>query len=54
MSDVSEKGSDFIRNLGDAARQNPLSAALIGMGRFVAFHWWPNRGKGRGVCPQPI
>jgi hypothetical protein len=37
MSDVSEKGSDFIRNLGDAARQNPLSAALIGMGVLWLF-----------------
>lgn len=32
MSDISEKGSDFIRDLGDAARKNPVSAALIGMG----------------------
>jgi hypothetical protein len=37
MSDVSEKGSDFIRDLGDAARQNPLSAALIGMGVLWLF-----------------
>jgi len=37
MSDVSEKGSDFIRDLGDAARQNPLSAALIGMGILWLF-----------------
>jgi hypothetical protein len=37
MSDVSEKGSDFIRDLGDAARQNPLSAALIGMGFLWLF-----------------
>ena len=37
MSGVSEKGSDFIRDLGDAARQNPLSAALIGMGVLWLF-----------------
>ena len=37
MSDVSEKGSDFIRNLSDAAHQNPLSAALIGMGVLWLF-----------------
>jgi hypothetical protein len=37
MSDVSEKGSDFISDLGDAARQNPLSAALIGMGVLWLF-----------------
>ena len=32
MNNVSEMGSDFIQHLGDAARKNPLSAALIGMG----------------------
>jgi hypothetical protein len=32
MSNVSERGMDFVRDLGDAARKNPLSAALIGMG----------------------
>jgi hypothetical protein len=32
MSDISEKGSDFVSDLGDAARRNPISAALIGMG----------------------
>jgi hypothetical protein len=37
MSDISEKGSDFIRDLGDAARKNPLSAALIGMGVLWLF-----------------
>jgi hypothetical protein len=37
MSDISEKGSDFIRDLGDAARKNPVSAALIGMGVLWLF-----------------
>ncbi len=37
MSDISEKGSDFIRDLGDAARKNPISAALIGMGVVWLF-----------------
>jgi hypothetical protein len=37
MSDISEKGSDFVRDLGDAARRNPLSAALIGMGVLWLF-----------------
>jgi len=37
MSDISEKGSDFIRDLGDAARKNPLSAALIGTGVLWLF-----------------
>jgi hypothetical protein len=37
MSDVSERGMDFVRDLGDAARKNPLSAALIGMGVLWLF-----------------
>jgi hypothetical protein len=37
MNNVSEKGSDFIRDLGDAARKNPVSAALIGMGILWLF-----------------
>jgi hypothetical protein len=37
MSDASEKGSSFIRDLSDSARQNPLSAALIGMGVLWLF-----------------
>ncbi len=32
MNNLSEQGSDFLRDLGDAARRNPVSAALIGMG----------------------
>jgi hypothetical protein len=37
MSDISEKGSEFVRDLGDAARKNPISAALIGMGVLWLF-----------------
>jgi hypothetical protein len=37
MSDMSDKGSDFVRDLAEAARQNPLSAALIGMGVILLF-----------------
>jgi hypothetical protein len=37
MSDISEKGSDFVRDLGEAARKNPLSTALIGMGILWLF-----------------
>jgi hypothetical protein len=37
MSDVSEKASDFVRDLGEAARKNPISAALIGMGVVWLF-----------------
>jgi hypothetical protein len=32
MSETSERASDFVRDLGDAVRKNPVSAALIGMG----------------------
>jgi ElaB/YqjD/DUF883 family membrane-anchored ribosome-binding protein len=37
MNDMSEKTSGFVRDLGQAARQNPLSAALIGMGVLWLF-----------------
>jgi hypothetical protein len=37
MSEVEEKTSGFIDSLGDAARRNPLSAALIGMGIVWLF-----------------
>jgi hypothetical protein len=37
MSELSEKTSDFVRDLGDAARKNPISAALIGMGVIWLF-----------------
>ena len=30
MTDMAEKGSDFIKDLGDAARRNPISAASSG------------------------
>ena len=42
MSEFSEKGSDFLRDLGDAARNNPISAALIGMGVL----WMLTGGRG--------
>ncbi len=37
MTDMAEKGTDFIRDLGDTARRNPVSAALIGMGLIWLF-----------------
>ena len=37
MNNVSEKGSDFVQDLGEAVRKNPLSAALIGMGVLWLF-----------------
>jgi len=37
MNNVSEKGFDFIQDLGDAVGKNPLSAALIGMGVLWLF-----------------
>jgi hypothetical protein len=37
MNDVPEKATDFVRELGDAARRNPVSAALIGMGVLWMF-----------------
>ena len=37
MSEASERASDFVKDLGDAARKNPISAALIGMGVVWLF-----------------
>jgi len=37
MNNVSEKGFDFIQDLGDTVGKNPLSAALIGMGVLWLF-----------------
>jgi hypothetical protein len=37
MSEISETASDFVRDLGDAVRKNPVSAALIGMGVVWLF-----------------
>jgi hypothetical protein len=48
MTDMTEKGSDFIQDLGDAARRNPVSAALIGMGIV-----WLFAGKA-GVRPADL
>src|SRR3954447_3929819 len=37
MSEFSERGSGFVQDLSDAARKNPISAALIGMGVLWLF-----------------
>jgi hypothetical protein len=37
MTDISERTSSFVRDLGEAVRQNPVSAALIGMGVLWLF-----------------
>jgi len=37
MTDIGTKTGDFARDLGDAVRQNPLPAALIGMGVLWLF-----------------
>lgn len=37
MTDNMERASGFIRDLGEAARRNPVSAALIGMGAVWLF-----------------
>jgi hypothetical protein len=44
MSEAADRTSGFIDNLGDAARRNPLSAALIGMGAL----WLLAGGKPAG------
>jgi hypothetical protein len=37
MSDITETGSDFLKDLGDSVRRNPISAALVGMGVLWLF-----------------
>lgn len=37
MNNSSEHGSNFVHDLGDAVRKNPVSAALIGMGVLWLF-----------------
>lgn len=37
MNDITEQGSRFLRDLGNAASRNPLSAALVGMGVVWLF-----------------
>jgi hypothetical protein len=37
MSDMTEKTTDFVKDLGEAARHNPVSTALIGMGILWMF-----------------
>ena len=49
MTDMAEKGSDFIQDLGNAARRNPVSAALIGMGII-----WLFAGAKAGVGPAAL
>ena len=49
MTDMAERGSDFIKDLGDAARRNPISAALIGMGIV-----WLFAGGRSGVGPGDL
>jgi hypothetical protein len=49
MTDMVDTGSEFIRDLGDAARRNPVSAALIGMGIL-----WLFAGGKAGVGPGAL
>lgn len=49
MTDMVESGSNFIRDLGDTARRNPMSAALIGMGVV-----WLFAGGKAGVGPGDL
>jgi hypothetical protein len=37
MRETTERGGDFVRDLGEAVRKNPISAALIGMGVVWLF-----------------
>jgi hypothetical protein len=37
MTNITEQGSDFLHDLGEAARRNPVSAVLIGVGALWMF-----------------
>jgi hypothetical protein len=37
MTNITEQGSDFLHDLGEAARRNPVSAVLIGVGSLWMF-----------------
>jgi hypothetical protein len=45
MSDSSERLGGFVRDLGEAARSNPVSAALIGMGAVWLLTSQSRRGE---------
>ena len=45
MNGSSEKLGEFVRDLGEAARRNPVSAALIGMGAVWLFASRSPRGR---------
>ena len=47
MSDISEKTMNFLDDLGEAARRNPLSTALIGIGIV-----WLFSGRAAGVAGE--
>jgi len=49
MSDISQQATSFISDLGDAARRNPLSTALIGMG--IA---WLVSGRAAGTASEVV
>ncbi len=49
MSDISQQATSFISDLSDAARRNPLSTALIGMG--IA---WLVSGRAAGTASEVV
>jgi len=49
MSDISEQATNFVHDLGEAARRNPLSTALIGMG--IA---WLFSGRAAGAASEMV
>jgi len=49
MSDISGQATSFIQDLGDAARRNPLSTALIGMGMA-----WLFSGRAAGAAREAV
>lgn len=50
MSDITEQANSFIHDLGDAARRNPISTALIGMG----IAWLFSSGRAAGAASEVV
>lgn len=54
MSEIAEKGLDFARDLGDAARRNPISAVLIGMAALWLFAGGQLSSGPQILCATPV
>ena len=54
MTDTAEKSSDFLNELGDAARRSPMSAAPIGMGNSFGCSLGESWNGTDAPCPSRL